>query len=103
MHIPDVLGGELRLRVYASPAGAAQNLVGEPDSLIVGIERDSGGTLEAPASDIFAEAGFLKERDVVGGVMHRRAWPMEDAIADPAVTVASILGSARSHTGRAVG
>ena len=44
VHIPDVLGSELRLRVYASPAGAALNLVGEPDSLIVGIERDTDGT-----------------------------------------------------------
>ena len=90
VHIPDVLGSELRLRVYASPASSAQNLVGEPDALIVGIERDAGGTLEAPASDIFAEAGFLKERDIQGGVMHRRAWPMEDVLPDPAATAASI-------------
>jgi hypothetical protein len=90
VHLPDVLGSELRLRVYGSPASTKQNLIGEPDSVIVGIERDAGGTLEAPASDIFAEAGFLKERDVIGGVMHRRAWPMEDALADPAATASSI-------------
>lgn len=90
VHIPDVLGSELRLRVYGSPAGAAQNLVGEPDSLIVGIERDARGTLEAPASDFFAEAGFVRERDVIGDRMHRRAWPMEDALADPAATAVSI-------------
>jgi hypothetical protein len=83
VHVPDVLGGELRLRVYASPASAALNLVGEPDALIVGIERDAAGTLKPPASDVFAEAGFLKEVDVAGFVMHRRAWPMEDALAEP--------------------
>ena len=85
-----MLGSELRLRVYASPASAALNLVGEPDSLIVGIERDAGGNLESPASDIFAEAGFLKERDVAGNRMHRRAWPMEEALAEPTATAASI-------------
>ena len=90
--IPDVLGSKLRLRVYASPANTAQNLIGEPDALIVGIERDTNGTLEAPASDIFAEAGFLKEKDVVGDTMHRRSWPMEDVIADPTATAASIWG-----------
>ncbi|MEJ7784250.1 MAG: hypothetical protein WKF96_05550 [Solirubrobacteraceae bacterium] len=90
VHIPDVLGSELRLRVYGSPAGAATNLVGEPDSLIVGIERDAQGTLEAPASDIFAEAGFLNEKEIAGFPMHRRTWPMEDALAAPAATATSI-------------
>jgi hypothetical protein len=90
VHVPDVLGSELRRRIYATPAGAALNLVGEPDALIVGIERDAGETLESPASDVFAEAGFLKERDIAGNRMHRRAWPMQDAIAEPGAVGASI-------------
>lgn len=98
VHIPDVLGSELRLRVYASPAGAPQHLIGEPDAIIVGIERDSGGTLEAPASDIFAEAGFLKEKDIAGGRMHRRAWTLDDMRDDPADATVSSIWDALSIT-----
>jgi hypothetical protein len=91
--VPEVLGSELRLRIYASPAASAQNLWEEPDALIVGIERDTNGNLEAPASEIFEQAGFLSEKDIAGDRMHRRAWTMEDAIADPAAMAASIWDS----------
>lgn len=96
--IPDVLGSPLRLRIYASPAGTAQNLHGEPDALIVGIERDAGGKLEQPAAGSFTEAGFLRERDIAGDTMHRRIWAMEDVKNDAAGTASAIL-EAVSSTG----
>jgi len=89
--IPEVLGRALVLRVYASPAGSGLTLPGWPDGVIVGVERDANGTLEAEAALRFAEVGFLRRRDIDGFWLHRELWPMEQARQDPAATAAQVV------------
>lgn len=89
--IEDVRGAPLRLRIYATPAGGPQNLPGGPDAVIVGIERDAGGKLEADIAGDFVEAGFLRERDIAGHLMHRRVWAMEDVESDASGVVSEIV------------
>jgi hypothetical protein len=93
VHIPGVHGQELRLRVYVTPAGGAQNAPGLPDALIVGLERDSGGTIEPDLQPILTAAGFPRLRDKAGDVMHRMTWPLRDAATDPDEITAAVLAA----------
>jgi hypothetical protein len=77
LRLTDVNGVPLDLRVYVTPAGGDVNLPGWPGALVVGVERDTDGTLAASDSPAVTAAGFPRQKDLGGYRLHRRLWSVE--------------------------
>lgn len=54
------------LRLYLAAAGSRLAIRGTPDALVVGPERDFGGTLEPDAWPMAEAAGFVRLKDIAG-------------------------------------
>jgi hypothetical protein len=77
LRLTDVNGVPLDLRVYVTPAGGDVNLPGWPGALVVGVERDTDGTLAATDSPAVTAAGVSPQKDLGGYRLHRQLWPVE--------------------------
>lgn len=84
-------GEPMFLRLYIAPAYSRLNLKGAPDALIVGPERDSGGTLGPDERHRADAVGFPAVKDVSGGLMHRRLWKLRRI--DPAAVTEDIVNA----------
>lgn len=67
-----------RVRLYLAAAGSRLAIPGTPDALVVGPERDFGGTLEADAWPRSQAAGFIRLKDIAGFAWRRRVWPIDE-------------------------
>ncbi len=70
--------GRDRVRLYLAAAGSRLAIPGTPDALVVGPERDFGGTLEADAWPRSQAAGFIRLKDIAGFAWRRRVWPIDE-------------------------